>query len=299
MCRGLRLCTYYLTLSVMRLPFFLASRFVAGESFEQAVTVVREFNNAGIAVTLDMLGENVSDRAMADATAHSYRQLLSDIATEQLQASISIKLTMLGLDIHKECCRENLFALLDRARECNRFVRIDMEASRYVDDTLELFYEARAEYGDLVGPVIQASLHRSREDVARLAREQIDVRLCKGAYREPAEVALQKMPMIRAVFKEYAQTLMTSAPLTRIATHDDMLIDWVCSFAREHEIDQKRFEFQMLYGLRLDTCRELVQQGYQVRIYVPYGTMWLPYFTRRLRERKENVWFVLSNLFRK
>jgi proline dehydrogenase len=282
----------------MQLPFFLAKRFVAGEDFPQAAPKVEELNDKGISVTLDLLGENVTDRETADATTREYCDLLDGIRGKKLDASISIKLTMLGLDIDTVYCKQNLFTLLDKARELNQFVRIDMEGSDYTQRTLDLFHEAREEYGRHVGIVIQAYLFRSREDVAALVRDNADVRLCKGAYSEPPTLAYKSMADIRAVFKEYSAELIKGTDFTRIATHDDHLIEWTKRFAAENDIPKEKFEFQMLYGLRISTCEELVRQGYRVRVYVPYGTMWLPYYTRRLRERKENIWFILSNMFR-
>ena len=282
----------------MQLPFFLAKRFVAGEDFPQAAPKVEALNKKGIAVTLDLLGENVTDRETADTTTGEYCDLLEGIRDQKLDATISIKLTMLGLDIDTGYCRDNLFTLLDKARELDQFVRIDMEGSDYTQRTLDLFHEARKEYGRHVGIVIQAYLFRSREDVAALVRDNADVRLCKGAYSEPPTLAYKSMADIRAVFKEYTADFIRGTDFTRIATHDDHLIDWTRRFAVENDIPKEKFEFQMLYGLRLNTCEELVRQGYRVRVYVPYGTMWLPYYTRRLRERKENIWFILSNMFR-
>lgn len=283
----------------MRLPFFFARRFVAGESFSRAVPEVITLNKKGITVTLDLLGENVTDKKIAEETTREYCGLLEGIRDQKLHATISIKLTMMGLDIDDDYCRRNLFTLLDKAMELNQFVRIDMEGSDYVQRTLDLFRDARKKYGKHVGIVIQAYLHRTRDDIAELARENADVRICKGAYKEPPSIALQNMSDIRALFKEHTATLLKSTDYTRVATHDDLLIDWTKSFARENNIPKNRFEFQMLYGLRLNTCEELVDEGYNVRVYVPYGTMWVPYFTRRLRERKENIWFILSTMFKK
>jgi len=283
----------------MQLPFFLAKRFVAGEDFSHAAPKVRELNEKGISVTLDLLGENVTDRETADATTVEYCELLDGIHEQKLDSTISIKLTMLGLDIDTEYCRQNLFTLLDKARERDQFVRIDMEGSDYTQRTMDLFFDARKKYGRHVGIVIQAYLYRSREDIAALVRDNADVRLCKGAYNEPPSLAYKNMADIRAVFKEYATELITGADFTRIATHDDHLIEWTKRFADENAIAKDKFEFQLLYGLRLSTCEDLVDEGYRVRIYVPYGTMWFPYFSRRLRERKENIWFILSNMFRK
>lgn len=283
----------------MKLPFAFARRFVAGENFEEAVPKVTELNNLNIKVTLDLLGENVHDRKTADQTLNDYINLLGKIHDLGLDASISVKLTMMGLDIDPIYTRDNLFKLLEAAREQNQFVRIDMEGSDYVAKTMDIFKQAFAEFGKHVGIVLQAYLHRTRDDVAELAEIGADVRMVKGAYKEPERIALQNMPAIRDAFKEYTEVLLEKTPYPRIATHDDELVNWTKEYARENHIGQARYEFQMLFGLRQTTCEELSQNGYNVRIYVPFGTMWFPYFSRRLKERKENIWFVLYNLLRK
>lgn len=283
----------------MKLPFAIAKRFVAGEDLQQAVPKVADLNEAGIKVTLDLLGENVKDKATADDTLEHYIDLLHGINAKEIDASISIKLTMLGLDISPDYCRDNLFKLLDVARKYNQFVRIDMEGSDYTQITIALFKEAFAQYGKHVGIVIQAYLHRTKQDIQELAEMGADIRLCKGAYSEPERVAIQNMPAIREAYKEYAKILFEKTIYPRLATHDDELIEWIKSYTEEHNIGPSRFEFQMLYGMRLETCKELAAQGFNVRVYVPYGTMWFPYFTRRLKERKENIWFVLTTMFKK
>lgn len=281
----------------MKLPFVLAKRFVAGESFEEAVPKVEQLNAKDIKITLDLLGENVEDRETADETVESYIDLLKSINEAGLDSTISIKLTMMGLDIDHAYCKENLFKLLDVARENDQFVRIDMEGSDYTQLTIDIFKEAFKKYGKHVGIVIQAYLHRSKDDIAELAEMGADVRLCKGAYKEPARIALQDMDDIRDAYKDYAKVLLEKTPYPRIATHDDKLINWVKQYTRENEIGPSRFEFQMLYGLRQDTMEQFARNGYNARIYVPFGTMWFPYFKRRLMERKENIWFVLSTMF--
>ncbi len=283
----------------MKLPFFIARRFVAGEDFEQAAPKVRELNQRGLTATLDLLGENVDDRKIATQTVDEYINLLKSIRDDGLKSTISIKLTMMGLDIDREFAKENLYRLLDVARKEDQFVRIDMEGSDYTQVTIDLFKEAFQEYGKHVGIVIQAYLHRTKKDIEELAKLGADVRICKGAYKEPERIAVQNMPAIREAFKEYTATLLEHTTYPRIATHDDELINWVKDYATENKIGKARFEFQMLYGLRQDTCEQLVADGYNVRVYVPYGTMWMPYFTRRLRERKENIWFILSTMFKK
>jgi proline dehydrogenase len=277
----------------------LAKRFVAGETFDQSVPKVRELNKHGIKVTLDLLGENVKDRHTANDTVESYIQLLDNIYNAGLKSTISIKLTMLGLDIDEEYCRENLFKLLDVARKYDSFVRIDMEGSDYTQLTIDLFKEAFKEYGKHVGIVIQAYLHRSKNDIPQLAEMGADIRLCKGAYGEPERVALQNMPAIREAFKDYARILLEKTTYPRIATHDNELVNWIKNYTLENNLGKSRFEFQMLYGLREETMIQLTDEGYNTRVYVPYGTMWFPYFKRRLLERKENIFFVASTMFKK
>lgn len=283
----------------MKLPFFLAKRFVAGESFEEAAPKVEELNNKKVKVTLDLLGENVSNRATADATVDSYIELLENINDRGLDSSISIKLTMMGLDIDHNYCRENLFKLLEVAQGNGQFVRIDMEGSDYTQITIDIFKEAFEKFGNHVGIVIQAYLHRSEKDIRELADLGADVRLCKGAYSEPEEIALQNMDDIRLAYKAYAEELLAKTDYPRMATHDDELVNWILGYTAEKNIETSRFEFQMLYGLRQDTIEQLASRGYNTRVYIPYGDMWFPYFKRRLMERKENIWFVLTTLFKK
>jgi proline dehydrogenase len=283
----------------MKLPFALARRFVAGESFEETIPKIKSFNQRGIRVTLDLLGENVKEKSMADETVDAYINLLDEIYAANLKSTISIKLTMMGLDIDEEYCRENLYRLLDKAKELDSFVRIDMESSKYTESTINIFKQAFEIYRKHVGIVIQAYLHRSKEDIPELAVLGADIRLCKGAYSEPESVALQKMPDIREAFKTYASILLEKTRYPRMATHDDELINWVKAYASDSDIPKDRFEFQMLYGLREETMEEFAEEGYNARVYVPYGTMWFPYFKRRLMERKENLWFVLSTMVKK
>ncbi|MEX2478267.1 MAG: proline dehydrogenase family protein [Gracilimonas sp.] len=283
----------------MKLPFVLAKKFVAGESFHDAKPKVEQLNKKEIKITLDLLGENVKDKKTTDVTVDEYISLINDIKDTGLDSSISIKLTMLGLDIDRSYCRENLFKLLEVARANDQFVRIDMEGSDYTQVTIDMYKEAFAEFGKHVGIVIQAYLHRTKDDIDELAELGADVRICKGAYKEPADIALQKMDDIREAYKEYTKVLLAQTPYPRIATHDDQLINWVKSYTEENSIDKDRFEFQMLYGLRQETMESFVDEGYNARIYVPYGTMWFPYYKRRLMERKENIWFILSTIFQK
>lgn len=283
----------------MKLPFILAKRFVAGESFRESIPKAEELNNKNLKLTLDLLGENVKDRKAAADTVDSYIRLLKGIEEYGLESSISIKLTMMGLDIDRDFCRDNVFKLLDVARKYDQFVRIDMESSDHTQATLDIFKEAFEEYGSHVGTVIQCMLHRSKDDIEELAELGADIRLVKGAYKEPGKIALQNMPAIREAFKEEAKILLAKTPFPRIATHDDELIEWVKGYAAEQNIPKEQFEIQMLYGLREETMVQLTGEGYKTRVYVPFGTDWLPYFTRRLMERKENIWFVLSTMFKK
>ena len=289
----------------MTLPFALARRFVAGETLDTALGAVGDLLDDGLFVTLDLLGEHVHDRTRADGFAQAYGDLvgrLADLRDARGAApdalNISIKLSMIGQVIDRPLAEANLRALLDRAREAEMFVRLDMEGSDITDSTLGLFEAVYPDYEGLVGPVLQAYLHRTAADVARMVELQARVRLCKGAYKEPASVAYHDMPTIRWHYRRLAQTLLTEGHYPGIATHDDELISAVKQTVATHGVSRDAFEFQMLYGIRTETQRQIQAEGYRMRIYVPYGTEWVPYFSRRLRERKENVWFVLENLVR-
>ena len=277
--------------------FPLAKRFVSGQTVEEAVGAVRRLNELGISTTLDVLGENVTDPRSAAAAVSSYLETLNQIQETRIDSNVSLKLTQMGLNISRDFCFSNLVHICEKASACNSFVRIDMEGSDYTEKTLVLFYDLFQQHKN-VGMVIQAYLHRSEEDVRQLIQMGARVRLCKGAYKELPSVALQKMPEIRENFKKLAEQLLLHGNYPSMATHDDLLISWVKQFSSAHKISNDRFEFQMLYGVRADTQRRLVAEGYNMRVYVPYGTHWLPYFYRRLRERKENVYFVLKNLFK-
>lgn len=283
----------------MKLPFVLASRFVAGETLKEALPKVLELNRKNLHVTLDLLGEYVSDRKIAEANGRTYVELVKQLgATPGIDCNISIKLSMIGQKIDRGFCMAHLYPLLEAAKTHNLFVRLDMEGSDITQSTLDIFEEVYPKYSDHVGVVLQAYLHRTAEDIARMCALNARVRLCKGAYKEPASLAYQDMPTIRDKYLEYMAELITKARYPGIATHDDILIDQTKRFASENNIRKDRFEFQMLYGIRPDT-QEALGNVYNMRVYVPYGTEWVPYFTRRLRERKENIWFVLSNLLRR
>ena len=284
---------------MIQLPFALARRFVAGENFEDTIPKARALNDKKIKVTLDLLGENVKKAETASETVDTYIRLLRKIDESDLDSTISIKLTMIGLDISEEFCLKNLYRLLDEAKNLDQFVRIDMEGSGYTQRTIDIFKDAFQKYGKHVGIVIQAYLHRSKQDIPELASIGADVRLCKGAYGEPERIALQKMPAIREAFKEYTRVLLEKTTYPRIASHDDEIIEWLLRYTDEKKIGNARYEIQMLYGLREETMSELAAGGYNTRVYIPYGKMWYPYFKRRLLERKENIFFVAKNLFKK
>jgi proline dehydrogenase len=280
----------------MGIPFF-ARRFVAGLTADEAIASVRPLNEAGIAVSLDILGENVRLPQNAIAAATDYCQLISQIHDAKVTGNISIKLTMLGLDISESLAAEQLMRVLDHAARYQMFVRIDMEGSAYTERSVQMFLTARQRY-EHVGIVLQAYLHRTAEDLERVLSAGGRVRLCKGAYKEPTEIAFQDMNDVRANYKKLAATLLKRGNYPAFATHDDELINAVLAAAKDLGRQPATFEMQMLFGLRRATWSQLVSQGYNVRVYVPFGASWYPYFSRRLRERKENVLFVLRNLFR-
>ncbi len=285
----------------MQLPFILARRFVAAQDVEGTLPKAAELKGQGLSTTLDLLGEYVRERAVVDQAKASYVELVRALhdTDAPIDRNISIKLSMLGLNIDRSLCLDNMRELLDVARETDTFVRIDMEGSDVTEATLEIFEEVHAEYDRHVGVVLQAYLKRTREDVERMCALGARVRLCKGAYKEPEYLAWQRMSDIRERYSEYIEMLLTRGNFPAIATHDDLLLDATKSFVSSRDITPERFEFQMLYGIRPDTQLQIRQEGYGMRVYVPFGTAWLPYFSRRLRERKENVWFILKNLFRK
>jgi proline dehydrogenase len=274
---------------------FFARRFVAGETPESAIDAGRRLQARGIRATFDLLGEDVKDRETSRRIAEANKDLLRRIPPE-VERNVSVKLTNLGLDVSEELCLEQTASVLDVARETGGVVRIDMEGSGHTQQTLDIFRKLRQRY-DNVGIVLQASLHRTEQDVKDAIAHGDRVRLCKGAYKEPSSIAWTDMREIRAGFMRCAQLLLEQGTHPAIATHDETLIQEAIAFTREKGIAPERFEFQMLYGLRRRRWDELVRDGYRVRIYVPYGTHWIPYFYRRLREKKENVFFVMRNFF--
>jgi proline dehydrogenase len=275
-------------------PAVLARRFVAGETAEAAIAAGRRLHERGIKATFDLLGEDVLDRDAARRSAEANKDLLRRIPPE-VERNISIKLTMMGLDIATDFCLELTAGILDAAREVGGFVRIDMEGSKHTQRTIDAFRELRRSY-DNVGIVLQAYLHRTEEDVKEAVSRGDRVRLCKGAYKEPPTLAWTKMDDIRANYRRCARLLLDGGNYPAVATHDEGLVQDVLGFAGEKGIGKERYEFQMLYGLRPRRWDELVRAGHNMRVYVPYGSHWFPYFYRRLRERKENIFFVLRSL---
>ena len=275
-----------------------ATRFVAGETKESAIAALRELNTRGIAGSLDLLVENVTDREAARRAREDYVALLRGIADAGVDSNISIKLTMLGLDIERGIARDHLVAILDAARDTDNWVRIDMEGSPYTQATLDLFFEVFESYPN-VGIVIQSMLRRSDEDIDRLIVAGARVRLVKGAYKEPESIAFEDKLEVNAAFDRMAERLLDRGEYPAIATHDDERIEHAIDYAIERGIGRHRFEFQMLYGVRRETQEAMVRRGFNMRVYVPYGKQWFPYFYRRLRERKENVSFVVRNLLRR
>ncbi len=271
-------------------------RFVAGTTLDQAVTVVRQLNAGGQSATLDVLGEAVGDRASADRAAAAYVATIERIAAEGLDANVSMKLTQMGLDLGVDECLAVMTPVVEAGTRQGIFVRIDMEASDYTDRTLEVVSRLRA-HGHDVGPVIQSYLHRSPADLEPLAAERVRTRICKGAYAEPAELAHQEREAVDDAFVALCERLLEADAYPGVATHDPEIILRVGTFARRRGIGKDRLEFQMLYGIRRDLQRRLVAKGYRVRIYVPFGTEWYPYFMRRLAERPANVLFVLRSVF--
>jgi len=272
-----------------------ARRFVAGERPQDAVRVGERLHAKGIKATFDKLGEDVLDKEAAKRATDAAKDLLR-LIPGGIERNISIKMSSMGQEISRDLCLENVSGILDVAKEVGGFVRLDMEGSKLTRDTLEIFDALRKRH-DNVGIVLQAALHRTRDDVEEAVRRGDRVRLCKGAYKEPPELALQDMGKIREAFKACAHALLDGGNHPAIATHDEELIADTIAHAKARTIAASRFEFQMLYGLRKGRWETIVREGYDIRIYVPFGTHWIPYFYRRLRERKENVLFVLRNLF--
>ena len=277
--------------------FFIARRFVAGERIADAIEAVRRINERGMTASLDFLGEDVRDRETATRTTDTYLAMLDAIASSGIRSNISVKLTAIGLLIDGDFALRNLERILERAGSSpDPFVRIDMEGSALTQSTLSIFEQAFAEHKN-VGIVLQALLKRTPADVERAVELGARVRLCKGAYKEPSSIAFASMSEIRAQYLRLAELLLTRGTYPGIATHDRRLVAGVKEIVTRHEIAPDRFEFQMLYGCRPELQRRIVAEGYNMRIYVPFGTHWAGYFYRRIAERRENALFALSSIF--
>ena len=289
----------------------MAGRFVAGETAAEAITAIQSLNARGIQATLDYLGESVTSEAAATRAGDEYVAVLGHIAEGGARSNVSIKLTQMGLDLSQDFCTANVRRIVARANELNSFVRIDMEGTLHTDATLAVFNALHREF-DNVGIVLQAYLYRTGDDLQAVLAEKARVRVCKGAYQEPPDKAFPRKADVDENFVKLARVLLDHAqlrppanadglvpPVPAIATHDEQMIKAVQAYAAEKAIPRECFEFQMLYGIRRDLQDKLAKEGYALRVYVPYGTEWYPYFMRRLAERPANVWFFLSNLVRR
>ncbi|MEQ1884016.1 MAG: proline dehydrogenase family protein [Bryobacteraceae bacterium] len=273
----------------------LTERFIAGVTLDDATAVCQKLNAEGYSVALDYLGENVTSLDEAQGSLNNYLLTMDRIAQRQLDSDVSIKITQFGVDLSTEACLNNVRALAAKAKAIGSRVEIDMESTRYTDRTLQLAARIAEEFG-CVRCVIQAYLHRSEEDIAFMNAHKIPVRLCKGAYDEPPSVAIPAKPDVDSNYAHLMRILFDQGTFPAIATHDEKLIHEALRCTKERNIGRDQFEFQMLYGIRRDLQKMLVEQGYRLRLYVPYGTAWYPYFMRRLAERPANVWFLLKNL---
>jgi proline dehydrogenase len=282
----------------------VSHRFVAGMTVDEAIAATAQINAEGIEVTMDSLGESVLDVAQAEHSASIYHQLLDAIQTRKLRANVSVKLTQVGMDIGGPTAgpilAERIVAdMVAHAAHIGNFVRIDMEGSEYTEPTVALTERLHQRFPGAVGTVLQAYLLRTEQDAHRLIAQGIRIRLCKGAYKEPAEIAFPAKSDVDANYVKLMKILVTSPVFCGIATHDEAIVSQLRNFVAEHSIDKRAFEFQMLYGIRRDLQRKLVAEGFGVRVYVPFGTEWYPYFMRRLAERPANVLFLAKNFFKK
>lgn len=276
---------------------FGAQRFVAGETIQQAISVIQQLNKDGRVVTLDHLGEFVNNEKEADVSTEMCLKALDAIHEANVESHLSVKLTSLGLDIDKELCLRNIRRILDRARQYGIFVRIDMEDFAHCQITIDIYHWLRNEY-DNVGLVIQAYLYRSEDDVKQLNELRANLRLVKGAYKESPKVAFPAKKDVDENFRKLLKMHLANGNYTAIATHDESVVNDMIAFIKEKGISDDLFEFQMLYGIREDLQKRLVKEGYRVRVYLPFGVDWFGYFMRRLAERPANVWFILKNLFK-
>ncbi len=275
----------------------VVNRFVSGEELEDGLNAVKKINSEGAIATLDHLGEEVSEAGEAVAATEVYLNALDRIKEWGVDTNVSAKPTQLGLKISQELCEQNFARMIERAKEHNNFVRMDMEGSDCTADTLGVFYRLRKRY-DNVGIVIQSYLYRSEQDVDDILRLGGRIRLCKGAYKEPKEIAFPKIEQVNESFVKLMEKMLKSGIYHGIATHDEKLIEKTKQFAEKNNIPKESFEFQLLYGIRSELARQLIKDGYNVRIYIPFGRQWYPYFMRRLAERPANLFFFIKNFIR-
>ena len=276
----------------------VSRRFVAGEVLDDAIEATRALNQMKMHVSLDHLGENVTDAKEAISAAQDYIAILDRIKQAGVDANISVKLTALGLDISQELCEQNVCRILEYAQQVPIFVRIDMEGSAYTEQTVDITLRMHKQY-EHVGTVIQSCMHSSKKHIEQLNAQGVRVRLVKGAYKEPKTVAFQHKSEVDHNFIRLMTILLRRGTYPAIATQDEAIINATCKFARDNGISRSAFEFQMLYGIRRELQEKLVSQGYNLRIYVPYGSQWYPYLMRRMAERPANLLFVLSNVIRR
>jgi proline dehydrogenase len=278
----------------------MSRRFVAGMSVDDALSACERVNREGIAVTLDALGESVATKSEAERSAAVYHELLEAIAARKLNANVSLKLTQMGMDFDPALAEEIVGDMVEHAAAVGSFVRIDMEGSPLTEATVAMTERLHARSGlqGRVGTVLQAYLYRTASDAERLVEQGIRIRLCKGAYKEPAEVAFPLKADVDANYVKLAKRLITSGVFCGMATHDEAIVEQILAFVRESKVPKHAFEFQMLYGIRRDLQRRLARQGYGVRVYLPFGPEWYPYFMRRLAERPANVLFLAKNFFK-
>jgi proline dehydrogenase len=280
----------------------LSGRFVAGTQVADAIRAAAELNKKGITVSVDNLGENVTNIEEAQASAQLYHQLLDQIAANKLEANVSLKLTHMGLDVDEKLARDLVTGLVQQAAGLNppNFVRVDMEGSPYTQRTLDFVHELHRMPGHAgrVGAVIQSYMLRAEADVEKLLADRIRIRLCKGAYKEPPDIAFQKKSEVDANYIKLMKILLKSGVYHGLATHDENIINETKAFATRENIPRDSFEFQMLHGIRRDLQQSLVRDGWRMRVYIPFGTEWYPYFMRRLAERPANVFFIVRNMLR-
>jgi proline dehydrogenase len=292
----------------------IATRFVAGDDLADAIRIIQSLNQKGICATLDLLGENTTTPDEARQTTQEIINILETINQTNVRANVSVKLTQIGLALDRNLCSDNLHLILERARQLDNFVRVDMEDSTVTQVTLDIVYQMREKGYQNVGIVIQSCLYRSDNDITRLVKGGIPIRLCKGAYKEPSSVAFPKKHDVDVAYDRLTAALLDGAfshgspavstdgrtpPLPALATHDVRRIDYAKNYAGKINLPKTALEFQMLYGIRRDLQERLAAEGFPVRVYVPYGTEWYPYNMRRLGERPANLWFIVSNFFRK